>query len=61
MATELQVTKKVVKISREEFPDELIYIVRKHDGSCTWCLAANYIGDEEKIVGRYLNGALAPA
>ena len=60
MVTEFQVINQVVRISKEKYPDEVMVIYKDDGGCCNFCLESEYIGKEEQICGRYLNGGLAP-
>lgn len=56
MVTKSTVVKSVIKVSKVEYPDEVIVIFKKDNGDYSWCLESNYYGDESKILERYLNG-----
>ena len=60
LATEFQAINKVVRIS-QQYPDEVVVIFRKANGEYDIVPEAEYRGEEENIVGRYLNGHIAPA
>jgi hypothetical protein len=60
MVSKAVVVKSVIKVSKIEYPDEVIVVFQKSNGDYSWVLEANYIGDEDRIFGRYLNGKLAP-
>jgi hypothetical protein len=59
--TEFQIINKVVKLSKTELKDIPIVIFQRDNGDFSWCIESEYIFDESKIAGRYLNGGLAPS
>jgi len=56
--TEFQAISKAVKVSQKEFPDMVVVVFKKIDGSYSCGLEAEYIGDEKDICEKYLNGAI---
>jgi hypothetical protein len=60
LKTEFQAINKVSRISKKRFPDEVIVVFKKEDGDYDFCPESEYVGIDECICGRYLNGNIAP-
>ena len=60
MVTEFSAILKAVRLSKEKYPDEIVLVFRKIDGTYDYSLDADYDGEENTICGQYLNGNLAP-
>jgi hypothetical protein len=60
LKTEFQAINRVVRISKEEYPDEVLVIYKKEDGTYDFCPESEYTGIDENVLGRYLNGHIAP-
>jgi len=59
MANEFQIINKIARISKKRFPDEVIVVFKKEDGDYDFCPEAEYVGEDDNICGRYLNGHIA--
>lgn len=59
MITEFQMINKILKISEQELSNEVIVLYRKETGEFGFCVEGEYVGEEENICGKYLNGHLA--
>jgi hypothetical protein len=61
MTTEFQAINKAVKMSKNDYCKDLVFVVfQKEDNDFSWCLESEYMGDEDKIIERYLNGSIVP-
>lgn len=58
MCTEFQILNRAVRASEEIYPDQIVVVFRKLDGGFAYKPEAEFLGDEEQITERYLNGTL---
>jgi hypothetical protein len=49
---------KAVRVSRKEFPDQIIVLFCKGDKDYSCILESEYTSEDEYIVARYLNGEI---
>jgi hypothetical protein len=59
MSTMFQVINKAVKISKEDYPDQIVLVYQRANGDYAYALESEYHGNEENICGKYLCGRLA--
>jgi hypothetical protein len=61
MATKFQVISRAIKASKKDYCKDLVIVVfQRENGDYSWALEVAYTGDEDKIIGRYLNGSIVP-
>ena len=60
MVTEFEAIQKVVRISTKEYPDEILIVYEKEDGTYDFCLECEYLGADESVRGHYINGHMTP-
>jgi hypothetical protein len=58
--TKFQAINKTLKISKGEYKDLVVVVFKEENKTFSFCLESVYTGDDDKIIGRYLNGSLAP-
>lgn len=58
MVCEFDAIVKAVRISKDEFRDEVIVVFKKDDGTFDACLETEYLGEEDKVYEKYLNGSI---
>jgi hypothetical protein len=59
METIKQAITRAVSLSKVDLIDEIVVIYQKANGNYGVCLEAEYTGESDMILGRYLNGRLA--
>lgn len=61
MVTQFQAIQKALNLSTKMFPNEIIVVFQKIDGSYDACVESEYLGDEDKIFDRYMDGHIVSA
>lgn len=56
MVSEFEAILKAVNLSKKEFLNEVVVVFLKDNGDYDSCLESCYIGDNDKIFDRFLNG-----
>jgi len=49
---------KAARVSRKEFPDQVLVVFRKENGDYSCILESEYVGNDDYIMARYLNGEI---
>ena len=60
MLTEFSALNKASHLSKTHFIDEIVIVYKTEDGEYSCGVESNYLGDESKILQRYLNGKIVP-
>jgi hypothetical protein len=61
MVTEFTALNTAVRLSKTQFPDEIVVVFRNAKGDFCYCVESEYTGDDENITQRYLNGHITVA